>query len=271
MANEMKIKNGLIVQGQISATAITASTLLGTASYANIAGVANTINFVPTVAASASVASASINALTASYVLSTNVIGTVVSATSASYAATSSWTINATTATSATSSSYSGTASVLLGSVVSSSAALTASYSFASATAQAISFVPTVAISASAASSSISASFAQTASSLTGWNFNNTGSILSNLNTQTVVISLSTGSFIAAFFDYAAVSASNVRAGTVFGSWINGQITFSEISNVDVGDTSAVTMSMGLVGSIVQLSSSVSTVPWTIKALGRYI
>jgi len=85
------------------------------------------------------------------------------------------------------------------------------------------------------------------------------------------VISLSTGSYLAAFFDYAAVSASNIRAGTVFGSWVNGSLTYSEVSNVDVGDTSPVTMSLGLNGSILQLSASVSSVPWTIKALGRYI
>jgi hypothetical protein len=57
----------------------------------------------------------------------------------------------------------------------------------------------------------------------------------------------------------------------VFGSWVNGSITYTEVSNVDVGDTSPVTMSMGLNGATVQLSASVSTIPWTIKALGRYI
>lgn len=87
-----------------------------------------------------------------------------------------------------------------------------------------------------------------------------------------MVISLITGSYIAAFFDYAAVSASNIRAGTIFGSWINGSISYTEVSNVDVGDTSQVTMSLGISASSVQLSSSISnTTPWTIKALGRYI
>jgi hypothetical protein len=125
--------------------------------------------------------------------------------------------------------------------------------------------------SASWASSSISSSNSLTSSNLVGFNFNNTQSIISSINTQTIIIQFITGSYIAAFFDYAAVSASNIRSGIVFGSWVNGLINYTEVSNVDIGDTSPVTMSMGINGAIVQLSASANTSLWTIKALGRYL
>lgn len=177
MANELKIKNGLIVQGP----------------------------------------------LTASFAYTT-----------------ASWSQNAVTA------SFATTASYVLGTVATASLATSASYA-------------------------LSASNAITASNLLGVNFVSTGSIVASLNTASAVISLITASYLAAFFDYAAVSASNSRCGTVFGSWVNGSVTFAEISNVDVGDTSPVTMSIGLNGNTAQLSASVSTGPWTIRALARFI
>jgi len=124
---------------------------------------------------------------------------------------------------------------------------------------------------AETASWAATASLTQTSSYLSGWNFNNTGSILSTIDTQIPIISLTTGSYIAAFFDYAIISESNVRAGTIFGAWVNGLISYTEASNVDVGNTSTVTMSFGIVDSSAVLSASVSTIPWTIKALGRYL
>lgn len=146
--------------------------------------------------------------------------------------------------------------------------ALTSNTSYTSTS----SLFATSALSTSFASSSVSSSFAITSSNLIGWYFNNTGSILLSTNTQTAVISIITGSYLAAFFDYAAKSGSNIRTGTIFGSWVNNSITYAEVCNVDVGDTSQVSMSLGLVGNAAVLSASVSsTTPWTIKALGRYI
>jgi len=178
---------------------------------------------------------------------------------------TASWALNVISA------SYAGTASVLLGSITSASYALSASHADTSDTAISASY----ALSASHANTSdtaITASFAVTSSNLIGWNFSNTGSIINSVNTQSVVISVSTASYLAAFFDYAAVSESNARCGTVFGSWVNGSITYAEVSNVDVGDTSQLTMSLGLNGDLAQLSASVSdTTPWTVRALARYI
>ena len=126
--------------------------------------------------------------------------------------------------------------------------------------------------SASWASASISASHATTADNLNGWNFTNTSSNVNVLSSDVPVVDISTGSYSAAFFDYVALSGSNTRAGIVFGSWVNGLINYTEVSNVDIGDTSKVTMSLALNGGNVQLLANVSdTTPWNIKALGRYL
>jgi hypothetical protein len=117
-----------------------------------------------------------------------------------------------------------------------------------------------------------SASYAITASSLIGWNFINTSSNVNVLSNDVPVVEIATGSYNAAFFDYVALSGSNTRAGIVFGSWVNGLINYTEVSNVDIGDTSKVTMSLALNGGKVQLLANVSdTTPWNIKALGRYL
>ena len=135
--------------------------------------------------------------------------------------------------------------------------ALTASY---------ISNTPTT------ASTAITSSFAVTASSLVGFNFINDGAWISILNTDTPIVQVVTGSYNASFFDYVAVSGSNTRAGIIFGSWINGLINYTEVTNVDLGDTSKVIMSMALSGNVVQLIANVTdTTPWLIKALARYL
>lgn len=130
-------------------------------------------------------------------------------------------------------------------------------------------------LSQATASMAISASHAvtaDTASYLSGFNFVNTGSWISILNTDTPIIQIETGSYDAAFFDYVALSGSNTRAGMVFGSWVNGLINYTEVSNVNVGDTSKVTMSLALAGNVVQLIANVTdTTPWKIKALARYL
>lgn len=119
-----------------------------------------------------------------------------------------------------------------------------------------------------------SASYAISASNLSGFSFGSVVTTITNKLTASVVLTVSTASYIAAFFDYAAVSSSNIRAGTVFGSWLtNGSITYTEVTNVDVGNTQDVTMSIGVGSSgTVQLSaSSVTFANWTIRALGRFI
>ena len=118
----------------------------------------------------------------------------------------------------------------------------------------------------------ITSSWAETASLLDGLNIQNAGITLNTTKTPTVVMEMDTGSYLAAFFDYACASASNIRAGTIFGSWVGGNVTYAEVSNIDIGNTEQITMSVTINGAKVQLKSEAySTTPWTIKALGRYI
>ena len=259
--NYFKVKHGLIVEGPL-----TASFAFTTASWAeNAITSAFALNFNPS--ATASFASAAFSATTASFASQS------FASTSSSYASASD---GATSASWASHSFNSETASYALNI----SPADTASYAVFAEWANSSSYASgsDAAISASFASASlsssysVSSSFATTANNLNGFNFNSTASALTNTGSPVIVVAADTGSYIAAFFDYAVASGSNIRAGTVFGSWVNGLITYSEVSNVDVGDTSDVSMSMALAGGFVQLlATNTNTSPWTVRALGRYI
>lgn len=138
---------------------------------------------------------------------------------------------------------------------------LTASYALTS----------TLANVAIVAETALTASLAETASTVVGIQFTNTSSNITTTGSN-LITQISTGSYNAAFFDYIIMSGSNNRAGTVFGSWVNNQLSYTEISNLDIGNTSTVTMSMALSNSYVQLLANIiTTPPWNIKAIGRYL
>jgi hypothetical protein len=225
MANELKVKNGLIVVGNISSSAIisgsqiSASGFFGTSSWAANAVAAQTATTATTSA-------------TASY--ATYLTGSA----TASLFGTARW------------SSFSISASWAPGSGQSGTTLFTGS------------------------TYPITASWAQTASVLLGLTLDNSSSLSLVTASNIIVIQRITGSYVAAFFDYAVISASNMRAGTVFGGWIPGSanVSYTEISNVDVGDTSQVSMSLFLTQSFIQLLSNAATsYSWSVKAIGRYI
>lgn len=112
----------------------------------------------------------------------------------------------------------------------------------------------------------------QTASSLVGLTLDNTSSITAVTQSNVVVLQRFTGSYNAVFFDYLAMSASNSRAGILFGTWNNTSMSYTEYADVDIGDTSQVTMSMDLSQSYIQLLTNVNTsLNWTIRSMGRYL
>ena len=91
-------------------------------------------------------------------------------------------------------------------------------------------------------------------------------------STNTVILQNYTGAYNAAFFDYVAISASNLRAGTVFSCFTSSNIHYTEYSTTDIGNTSQVTMSVDLDNSNIRLLSSVPVgYTWNIKAFGRYL
>jgi len=260
------------------------------ASYATTASYAVTYSYANhvTIADRAYNADVADLAYTASYAMTT---GPVISASHANFsdialvssrsinAATASFTLLCDLASNAYTSNYAETASYILSTATvelaqTASLALYALFCGTASVAFESTFSDTASLAfysnyAGSASYAVSAS---TASNLTGWNFTNTSSNVNVLSSDVPVVAIATGSYNAAFFDYVALSGSNTRAGIVFGSWINGLINYTEVSSVDVGDTSKVTMSLALNGGNVQLLANVSdTTPWNIKALGRYL
>jgi hypothetical protein len=89
--------------------------------------------------------------------------------------------------------------------------------------------------------------------------------------TISTVLQNSTGSYNAAFFDYAIFSGSNSRAGTIVSTWNSGSIVYNETCTTDIGTTNVITMLVSLSAGNVQLIASGSVTNWNIKSSGRYI
>ena len=90
------------------------------------------------------------------------------------------------------------------------------------------------------------------------------------VSSTTVIASANTGSYYAAFFDYAAVSGSNSRAGTVMSTWNGASTVYNDVTTNDIGNTSQVTMSVDLSGASVRLNATTTT-QWTIRSLVRLV
>jgi hypothetical protein len=102
----------------------------------------------------------------------------------------------------------------------------------------------------------------------------NTGSVITTLTGSNIsVISTSTSSYHAAWYEYVAFSASNQRAGTVFGTFDgNNNLTYAEFTDVSLGNTDQVTMSISASLNNIQLITNVgSTYSWSIVANARYL
>lgn len=85
------------------------------------------------------------------------------------------------------------------------------------------------------------------------------------------VMSVSTGSYRAAFFDYVLNKSTNARAGTVFSVWNGTSVEWNDVSTNDIGNTAEINLSVGLSGANVVLYASSSTNDWSMKALSRMI
>ena len=85
------------------------------------------------------------------------------------------------------------------------------------------------------------------------------------------VMSVSTGSYRAAFFDYVLNKSTNARAGTVFSVWNGASVEWNDVSTNDIGNTAEINLSVALSGSNVILYASSSTNDWSVKALSRML
>ena len=98
-----------------------------------------------------------------------------------------------------------------------------------------------------------------------------TGSLTSaTAGTTTTILSVATGSYYGAFFDYVAVSGSNSRAGNVMSTWNGSSVVYNESTTNDIGNTNEVTMSVDLSGTNVRLRAT-NTNQWSVRSLVRLI
>lgn len=168
--------------------------------------------------------------------------------TGTTYTITSSWSNNSVNAITssysllALTSSYTATASLLLGSIENSLTSTSSSYSL----------------------NSTSASYA-------GFDFVKSGSV-NDHTSNIVVISVATGSYQAAFFDYYVYNGGgNLRAGTIISGWYGSNIDYNEVTTADIGITSDITLTVALSSGNVQLLSSAQVGEWNVKAVARMI
>ena len=102
--------------------------------------------------------------------------------------------------------------------------------------------------------------------------FESNSNILTASNIQFLILSEPTASYKSAFYDYSVSSGSNIRAGSLTTVFVGGSIQYYQTTTADIGNTSNLTMSVGINSGSIQLSSSVSTTTgWTVKAMARYI
>lgn len=88
-----------------------------------------------------------------------------------------------------------------------------------------------------------------------------------------IITTIPTTSYEGAFISYTVQSASNARAGTIISTWIPGtsNIVSTETTTTDIGSTSVVGFTTILNGSNMQLTSSVGSGNWIIKAIVKSI
>jgi hypothetical protein len=85
------------------------------------------------------------------------------------------------------------------------------------------------------------------------------------------VMSVATGSYRAAFFDYVLTSGSNARAGTVFSVWQGTSVEYADTSTNDIGNTTGVNLLVSMSGANIGLFASSSNDNWSMKALARML
>ena len=94
---------------------------------------------------------------------------------------------------------------------------------------------------------------------------------VTSATTTTVVASISGSTYAAVFFDYVAYKSSSIRAGIVTACSDGTNVSFSETSTTDLGDTSDVTLSVDISGGNFRLLATTASSTWNIKSLIRAI
>lgn len=91
-----------------------------------------------------------------------------------------------------------------------------------------------------------------------------------NSGLQTI-ISIPTGSNTSVFFNYTLLSGSNTRAGQFMTVWSGNQIQFTDVSTLDIGDTTNVILTSSLSGTNVILTTALPSNGWIIKTMANLL
>jgi hypothetical protein len=107
---------------------------------------------------------------------------------------------------------------------------------------------------------------------LTSANIELTGSLISGVfnATELVYPTLSTTLYAGANIDYTAQRTSGIRTGTIMTSWSGSNISYTDISNSDVGDTEDLSFNLIRFDDQIQLrvySQGLGSGEWTIHFL----
>jgi hypothetical protein len=97
--------------------------------------------------------------------------------------------------------------------------------------------------------------------------YESSSALVVNIGT-TVVATVSTGSLDSAFFSYVTKNGLNYRAGTVMSVWSASVVEHTEFSTADIGNTSDISFSVDVVGSVARLKATVgATNGWMVKTI----
>jgi len=94
---------------------------------------------------------------------------------------------------------------------------------------------------------------------------------VSGLTSTTTLTSILKTFCSGAFFDYYVQNGSNMRIGTVMTVWDGTNITYTDYSTTDIGDTSPVSMSTAIVSTNVNFVATITSGTWVIKLAIRLI
>jgi hypothetical protein len=91
-------------------------------------------------------------------------------------------------------------------------------------------------------------------------------------STGTTLVASATTGYTGVFFNYTLGDGTSYRAGTVTSVVSSGStVEFTETSTNDIGNTSSVSLSVGVGGGFINLSATTTTTGWTIKVVPQGI
>jgi hypothetical protein len=87
------------------------------------------------------------------------------------------------------------------------------------------------------------------------------------------IYEIPTSAYTGAFIEYTLIStgSTGARAGSIMAIWSGSSAQFTEVTTNDIGSTTGVTFSIGVVSSSATLTSSATTSGWTLKTIIRSI